>query len=94
MTRSWRSNSEDDDEDSTVTIVDPYGRKLRVRAGSSAEIQLSSPSVKPGSESQRPGGSKIILVTVLTLLPPWGRVLVALAVIASMTYGGHELGWW
>lgn len=91
--RKLRAYDADDDEDSTVTIVDQYGRKVRVRADSSAEIQLSAPSMKPGSESQRPP-SKIILVTVLTLLPPWGRVVVALAIIGSMTYGGHQLGWW
>jgi|SRR4051812_37570171 hypothetical protein len=89
--RKLRAYDADDEEDSTVTIVDQYGRKVRVRADSSAEIRLSAGSVSPPSQR---GGSKIILVNVLTLLPPWGRVIVTLAVIGSITYGGHQLGWW
>lgn len=47
----------------------------------------------PQHPSKRPASLKGI-VMVLETMPPWGRVIVMLAIIAASAFGTHRLGWW
>lgn len=74
------------DEDSSVTIVDPSGRKVRFKAPSHAEIELSAPEevTKPNNQapSSLPGPAKGA-AHVLQAVKSWQHV-VALAIIAAL----------
>lgn len=67
---------------------------------SKIEIVLPDIPTKPDaspapltSPSKRPTSVKA-LVVVLETMPPWGRVIVVLAIIAATAATGHRLGWW
>lgn len=68
----------------------------------SSKIEIVLPDLKPKpdaspapltSPSKRPSSVKG-LVVVLETMPPWGRVIVVLAIIGAAVAGGHRLGWW
>jgi hypothetical protein len=51
------------------------------------------PPSPPSQPSKRPSSIKG-LVVVLEMMPPWGRVIVMLAIIGAAIAGGYRLGWW
>lgn len=53
--------------------------------------EVTRPDVRVPSSAPAPLRG---LFAILTLLPPWGRVLVVLAIIGAAAAGGHTLGWW
>jgi hypothetical protein len=48
---------------------------------------------RPDADDSTPAAARG-LVAILLVLPPWGRVVVTLAVIGAAVAGGHQLGWW
>jgi hypothetical protein len=74
------------DEDSSVTIVDSSGRKMRVRTPSHAEIEISAPSEAPVTKPDNPRPSSVAASAkgaahVLQNVKSWQHV-VALAILA------------
>jgi len=76
------------DEDSSVTHIHATGSKIVVQ-------NVGAGNVKAGLDvSVPPKADKPIIIAVLSVLPPWGRVIIALAIITAAGLGGHTLGWW
>ncbi len=76
------------EEDTRNTHIHATGSKIVVQnvgAGNAkSSVDLSIPPKKDAP----------VVVEVLSVLPPWGRVIIALALIAGAAMGGHSLGWW
>jgi hypothetical protein len=73
----------DKDPDSTVKIH-AVGRTVVVNSGSNNSSAINEPPSAP-----EPTG-----VTVLKLLPVWGRVFIVTFLIGTSVWTGHSLGWW
>ena len=73
------------DEDSSVTHIHVHGtsNKIVAHAGDT-RLGMTDPPKKDAP----------VVVEVLSVLPPWGRVIIALALIGAAALGGHQLGWW
>lgn len=86
--RRLRESVSDADEDSSVTHIHATGSKIVVQ-------NVGAGNVKAGLDvSIPPKAEKPIIIAVLTTLPPWGRVVIALAIVTAAGLGGHTLGWW
>lgn len=73
------------DEDSSVTHIHVHGtsNKIVAHAGDT-RLGMTDP----------PKRDAPVVVEVLSVLPPWGRVIIALALVVGAALGGHSLGWW
>jgi hypothetical protein len=85
------------DEDSQVTHVHAApGSVVNVdNTGKFAAVEPPTNPINPRPASDPPSGKAGVAISILKLLPPWGRVVVLLAVLALVAWrGGVGLGWW
>lgn len=83
--------------DMSDSSTPPRGSKLRELARELREAddweedsQVNVHVHAPAPKTSKPP----MVVQVLPLLPPWGRVIVALALIGAAVWSGHAVGWY